>query len=78
MRQPLVVWQVVFIAISLLFQSPPPSVHTNHKPACKSMHQQFLSAVRAFIYQSYNLLIFIFYFILFYYEHPKKDIHKEV
>jgi hypothetical protein len=73
-----VVRQVVFIAISPPPSPPPPSARTNHKPAGQSAHQQFLSTIRAFIHQSYKLLIVIFYFISFYYEHPKKDIHKEV
>jgi len=36
---------MLFIAISLQFQFPPPSAHTNHKPARQSVYQQALSAV---------------------------------
>ena len=36
--------------LSLLFLSPPPSAHTNHKPAYQSAHQRSLSAVRKALY----------------------------
>jgi len=32
--------------------SPPPSVHTNHKPAGQSAHQQLLSAVHKALYRA--------------------------
>ena len=39
-----------FIVISPQSQSPPPSAHTNHKPARQSAHQQSLSAAHKSLY----------------------------
>jgi hypothetical protein len=41
---------MLFIAISLLFLFPRPSAHTNHKPACQSAHQQYLSTAHKTLY----------------------------
>lgn len=38
------------IVFLLSLQSPPPSAHTNHKPACQSVHQQSSSAANKSLY----------------------------